>query len=288
MEVISKIDYDFTMAEKDKMMQMGVIGRTIVLDSMVSEYISKHPDCTIVNIASGMDTRFNRLDNGKIKWYNVDLENSAKFRLEYLPDTERVTTLAYSAMNPKWASEIEASEDMLFIIEGLTMYLTKQDNSDIKLADAILGYIATNARNSIRELEGAYNRVTLFSRMSAGPGIEITMDMAEEALKDFISDENSVQLSAENIIDIVCNHFNVDKDLLLSERRTDEIAYPRQICMYLCSEYTSLTQQVIAEKLHRKNHTTVNHAVKKIKSDLSVDKELQATISMLKKKLNIK
>ncbi len=164
----------------------------------------------------------------------------------------------------------------------------KQDNSDIKLADEILGYIATNARNSIRELEGAYNRVTLFSRMSAGPGIEITMDMAEEALKDFISDENSVQLSAENIIDIVCNHFNVDKDLLLSERRTDEIAYPRQICMYLCSEYTSLTQQVIAEKLHRKNHTTVNHAVKKIKSDLSVDKELQATISMLKKKLNIK
>ncbi|MEE1134396.1 MAG: hypothetical protein UHW60_06460 [Methanobrevibacter sp.] len=52
-EVISKIDYDFSMAEKDKLMQMGVIGRTIVLDDMVGEYIKMHPDCTIVNIASG-------------------------------------------------------------------------------------------------------------------------------------------------------------------------------------------------------------------------------------------
>ena len=83
-DVISKIDYDFTLANKDSTMQMGVIARTIVLDDLVSNYISRHPNCTIVNIASGMDTRFNRLDNGIIKWYNVDLENSARFRLNYI------------------------------------------------------------------------------------------------------------------------------------------------------------------------------------------------------------
>jgi len=130
-EVISKIDYDFTVANKDKFMQTGVIGRTIVLDDMVNDYIGKCPDCTIVNIASGMDTRFYRLDNGKIRWYNVDLKNSAKFRLQYLPDEDRIKTLAYSAMNPEWAGEIEKGENMLFIIEGLTMYLTQKDNSDI-------------------------------------------------------------------------------------------------------------------------------------------------------------
>ena len=107
------------------------IGRSFVLDDMVGEYIKNHPNCTIVNIASGMDTRFNRLDNGIIKWYNVDLKNSADFRLKYIPDTERVKTLAYSAMDENWASEIEVDGDLLFIIEGLTMYLKEEENKKI-------------------------------------------------------------------------------------------------------------------------------------------------------------
>ena len=118
-DVISEIDYDFSLADKDHQMQWGVISRTIVLDDMVSKYIRSHPECTIVNIASGMDTRFNRLDNGIIKWYNVDLENSAKFRLNYIKDSNRVKTLAYSAMDSSWA------------IEGLTMYLAEEDNKRI-------------------------------------------------------------------------------------------------------------------------------------------------------------
>ena len=130
-EIISNIDYDFSVAEKDKFMQLGTIARTIVLDEMVSDYISAHPECTIVNIASGMDTRFNRLDNGKINWYNVDLENSAKYRLKYIEDTDRVTTLAYSAMDPAWTQEIKIRKDVLFIVEGLTMYLNQQDVEDI-------------------------------------------------------------------------------------------------------------------------------------------------------------
>ena len=130
-EVISKIDYDFSIAEKDKFMQLGTIARTIVLDEMVGDYINSHPECTIVNIASGMDTRFNRLDNGKINWYNVDLKNSANYRLKYIEDTDRVTTLAYSAMDPSWADEILIRNDVLFIVEGLTMYLNQKDVEDI-------------------------------------------------------------------------------------------------------------------------------------------------------------
>ena len=130
-EVISKIDYDFSIAEKDKFMQLGTVARTIVLDDMVREYINTHQECTVVNIASGMDTRFNRLDNGKINWYNVDLKNSAQYRLKYIEDTDRVTTLAYSAMDPKWAEEIRIRNDVPFIVEGLTMYLNKKDVEDI-------------------------------------------------------------------------------------------------------------------------------------------------------------
>ncbi len=130
-EVISKVNYDFGIAEKDRFMQLGTIARTIVLDEMVTDYIKIHPNCTIVNIASGMDTRFNRLDNGKINWYNVDLENSANYRLKYIEDADRVKTLAYSAMDPKWASEIIIRKDVLFIVEGLTMYLNQKDVEDI-------------------------------------------------------------------------------------------------------------------------------------------------------------
>ena len=130
-EVISEVDYDFSIAEKDKPMQLGTISRTIVLDEMVGDYINAHPECTIVNIASGMDTRFNRLDNAKINWYNVDLKNSAEYRLKYIEDTDRVTTLAYSAMDPGWAGEIKIRKDVLFIIEGLTMYLNQKDVEDI-------------------------------------------------------------------------------------------------------------------------------------------------------------
>lgn len=131
-EVIAKIDYDFTLANKDMQMKWGVISRTIVLDEMVSDYIKKHPHCTVINIASGMDTRFNRLDNGHIRWYNIDLENSANFRLKYIEDCDRVKTLAYSAMDEKWADEIKIeSGNILFIIEGLTMYLEERDISNI-------------------------------------------------------------------------------------------------------------------------------------------------------------
>ena len=131
-EVISKIDYDFTTSDKDLQMKYGVISRTIVLDEMVSDFIEKNPQATIINIASGMDTRFNRLDNGLIKWYNIDLENSAKFRLQYISDNDRVTTLAYSAMDSRWSEEIKIdSDNVLIIIEGLTMYLQENDVSKI-------------------------------------------------------------------------------------------------------------------------------------------------------------
>ena len=170
---------------------------------------------------------------------------------------------------------------------AMAILKNKQDSSDdIKLKDEILSYIASNARHSIRELQGAYTKVTLFSKLS-NPGGEITLEQAQTVLKDFISNDQANRLTAEYIIDVVCNHFNVDKERLLSERRTEDITLPRQICMYLCSEYTPLKQQAIAKKLNRKNHTTVHHSVNKIKNDILVDTELANTITMLKKKLNV-
>ena len=110
--------------------------------------------------------------------------------------------------------------------------------------------------------------------------------MAERALKDFISPDEKINITAEYIIEIVADHFNLDKDAILSEKKTQNLSLPRQICMYLCNELTSLTQKEIAEKLKRRNHTTVIHAVNKINNEMTVDKELENTIEVIKKKLN--
>ena len=168
---------------------------------------------------------------------------------------------------------------------SMAILRNKQEKSDIHLDDTILSYIATNIKSNIRDLEGAYNKIILYAKLT-NPNQKITLDIAEKALKDFISPNEKIMITAECIIEIVADHFNLEKEALLSEKKTQNLALPRQICMYLCNELTNLTQKEIAAKLKRKNHTTVIHAINKINEDMIVDKELEEKIQVLKKKLN--
>ncbi len=79
-ELIDRIDYDFSNAKKDTAMSGGIVVRSVVFDELVSDFIRKNPDCTVVNIACGLDTRFYRMDNGKITWYNLDLPETIEVR----------------------------------------------------------------------------------------------------------------------------------------------------------------------------------------------------------------
>lgn len=72
-ELVKKLDYDFSKADKDKAMTYGVIARTIVLDRMVEQYLEKHANTVVVNIACGLDTRCYRMEGKYLRWYNVDL-----------------------------------------------------------------------------------------------------------------------------------------------------------------------------------------------------------------------
>lgn len=131
-EIVQKMNYDFGLADKDFAMSNGVVARTIVLDRMVGEFVQAHPDAAVVNIACGMDTRFYRVDNGKIRWYNLDLPVTMEVRKRYIEENERVTLIEASAMDEAWADRIEnRSEPVLVIIEGLTMYLQKDDIKQI-------------------------------------------------------------------------------------------------------------------------------------------------------------
>ena len=130
-ELVEKIDYDFSKAEKDATMSDGVIARTIVFDELVKDFIDKNPDCTVVNIACGLDTRFYRMDNGRITWYNVDLPETIEVRDAIYNESGRVSTIGISALDPAWAEKVTKRGKMLFVIEGLSMYLTAEENTQM-------------------------------------------------------------------------------------------------------------------------------------------------------------
>ena len=127
-EIVEQMDYDFKNADKDLAMSSGVLARTIMLDRMVGNYIKKNPEAVVINIACGMDTRFYRVDNKKILWYNIDLPVTIELRKRFLPETDRVSVIACSAMDEAWVKSIKKTEcPVLVIIEGLLMYLTEND-----------------------------------------------------------------------------------------------------------------------------------------------------------------
>ncbi len=125
-EIIERLDYDFSLADKDAAMHSGVIARTILLDRLVKKWLLEHPGAVIVNIACGLDTRCYRM-SGYAHWYNLDLPETIAVRQKVLPEDGLISQIAMSAMDD-WGTEITEKETpTLVIIEGLTMYLNKQD-----------------------------------------------------------------------------------------------------------------------------------------------------------------
>lgn len=125
-EIIDRLDYDFSMADKDAAMHSGVIARTIVLDKLVKTYLAGHGGAVVVNIACGLDTRCYRMSDYS-HWYNLDLPETIAVREKLLPESRKISQITMSAMDD-WGGEIKGtSTDVLVIIEGLTMYLSESD-----------------------------------------------------------------------------------------------------------------------------------------------------------------
>ena len=129
-EITRKLDYDFSLADKDTAMHSGVIARTIVLDKLTKSWLASHPDAVVVNIACGLDTRCYRM-SGHSHWYNLDLPETMAVREKLLPEGGAISQIAMSAMDD-WGVEIsEQNVPVLIVIEGLTMYLNAKDVQQI-------------------------------------------------------------------------------------------------------------------------------------------------------------
>lgn len=165
----------------------------------------------------------------------------------------------------------------------VAILLRKCENINKKINDSIIQYIANNVKSNIRELEGALNKVLAFSKLK---NIPINLNMAEEALKDIVSPNNEVEITPEIILQVVCEHYNISSQAVLSNKRTKEISEVRQIIMYLIREYMSdMSLLNIADFLGKKDHTTIMHGIDKISKDIIHDTKLKNNIDIIKKKL---
>lgn len=158
----------------------------------------------------------------------------------------------------------------------------KADVENLNVANEVMGYIATKIKSNIRELEGALIRIIAYSSLT---NREVTVDLATEALKDIISKKQGKHVTIDLIQDVVSSYFNLRVEDLKSQRRTRNVAYPRQIAMYLSRKLTDMSLPKIGEEFGGRDHTTVIHAYEKISENLKTDDSLQNTVNDITKKL---
>ncbi len=153
----------------------------------------------------------------------------------------------------------------------------------LDIDDDVMQYVANNIQSNIRELEGALNKICAYSALERKP---INVELAEEALKDLITPEGHKEITPELIMNTVAEHYNVSISDMVSKKKSQEIAYPRQIAMYLCRKLTDASLQYVGNMLGKRDHTTVIHGAEKIENDLSKNPSLKNTIDVIIKKLN--
>ncbi|MHC1749239.1 MAG: chromosomal replication initiator protein DnaA [Cellulosilyticaceae bacterium] len=158
----------------------------------------------------------------------------------------------------------------------------KAEMESLSVPEEVLLFIAKIVISNIRELEGALNRIIAFSSLANKP---INVELANEALKDIISKDKPRIITADYIQEIVADYFHLKVEELKSSKRTRNIAYPRQVAMYLCRKLTDLSLPKIGEKFGGRDHTTIIHGFEKISNELKSDVELSQIINELECKI---
>ena len=159
----------------------------------------------------------------------------------------------------------------------------KEEADGFHLDDDILDYIATNIKSNIRELEGALNKLLAFSNLEK---TEITMEIAERELQNIISPDKPREVTPQLVIEIVSDHFNITVDQIISKNRSNDIARPRQIAMYLCKAMTNTPLDTIGALLGGRDHSTIIHGIKVVTAEYENNDSFHNQIETIKKKIN--
>lgn len=150
------------------------------------------------------------------------------------------------------------------------------------IPDQVIEYMASNLKSHVRMLESAVTRLIAYSTIMCS---EIDLNLAMEALKDYINKGISEKNDINRIQKIVAEHFKISVEDLKSKKRNSNISFPRQIAMYLCRKLTDESFPKIGTEFGGKDHSTVMHSCEKIESEILINKDLLKTIEMLEKEI---
>jgi O-methyltransferase involved in polyketide biosynthesis len=131
--IIINISYDFTIIVKNisEVVQAGWIARSIFFDNEIKTFIKTQPEATIVNIGCGLDTTFDRVDNGKIYWIDLDLPDTIDLRRKYISESNRRRFISNSVFDKSWYGNIKRKDKVMFLIAGVLCYFMESDIKEL-------------------------------------------------------------------------------------------------------------------------------------------------------------
>ena len=160
----------------------------------------------------------------------------------------------------------------------------KAENEGVQLPHDVAFFLASNIDSNVRELEGSLTRLGAFSSLTKAT---ITVELAKDVLRNTLKNAQQ-EITVENIQKTICDYFNLKITDLKAKRRTQNIAFPRQVAMYLCRKHTETSFPAIGDKFGGRDHSTVIHASKTIERKIKEDPHMQTTIEKLERNLNIR
>lgn len=168
-------------------------------------------------------------------------------------------------------------------IETRVAILRKKERAmGVSLQDEVINYLASRIRANIRRLEGALIRVASYSTLT---GKQVGLDLAESLLRDVISEEGRVAISISQIQKEVADHYDIRLADMTSKRRPENIAFPRQVAMFLSRNLTDSSLNTIGEAFGGRDHGTVLHAVRMVKDRMEVDQQVRDQVRHLERRL---
>jgi chromosomal replication initiator protein len=152
----------------------------------------------------------------------------------------------------------------------------------VTLPEEIINFLATRIRTNIRRLEGALIRVASYASLT---GKKLTLEVVENLLREILHEEGRMTISIEVIQKKVAEHFDIRLADMTSKRRPENIAFPRQIAMYLSRQMTESSLNTIGEAYGGRDHGTVLHACRLVKDRMEVDSNVRQVVNYLEKQL---
>lgn len=147
------------------------------------------------------------------------------------------------------------------------------------IEEEILNYIANSIQNNIRELEGALNKIIAYHEFH---NLKPSLKVVKNILNDLINNNQIKPISAKDVIEIVCQFYNINHKDLIGNKRKKELVIPRQIAMYIMREELKISYPSIGEELGGRDHTTAMHAYNKIQKEKDLDNKINQDIQSIK------